>query len=183
MTLNSVDQISALYALWGSDHYDEELTQLDHAVQCAAHARGAGASPSLIAAALLHDIGHLLDLEGGGSVAMPLSPHHEEVGAAALTGLFPATVTAPISLHVRAKRYLAATEPGYIDALSQGSISSLARQGGPMEADEIRAFEGNPGFVDACSLRRWDDLGKVDGLVVEPFESYLDLLNELAAAG
>ncbi len=181
MTLRSVDQICLLYRVWGPDHYDEELTQLDHALQCAAHARGANAAPSLIAAALLHDIGHLLDLEGGGSVATPLSAHHEEVGATSLVGLFPPSVTGPIALHVRAKRYLAAVEPGYIEALSQGSISSLARQGGPMSVDELRTFEGNPGFADACSLRRWDDLGKVDGLEVEPFESYLDLLNELAA--
>jgi len=181
MTLHSVDQISVLYRVWGPDHYDEDLTQLDHALQCAAHARGASAAPPLIAAALLHDIGHLLDLKGGGSVAAPLSPHHADVGAAALAGLFPPTVTAPIALHVRAKRYLAAVEPGYIDALSQGSINSLARQGGPMGLEELRTFEGNPGFSDACSLRRWDDLGKVDGLEVEPFETYLDLLNDLAA--
>jgi phosphonate degradation associated HDIG domain protein len=182
MTVHSVGQISALYRLWGPDRYDEEITQLDHSLQCAAHACAAGAPPALIVAALLHDIGHLLDLEAGGSVAEPISAHHEDVGAAALAGLFPPTITAPIALHVRAKRYLAATEPDYLDALSKGSVASLARQGGPMSAHEALAFERNPGFADACTLRRWDDLGKVDGLAVEPFETYLDLLNELAIA-
>ncbi len=176
----TIDRIAELYRRWGPDHYDEEITQLDHALQCAAHGRAAQAEPSLIAAALLHDIGHLLDLEAGGTVDEPRSAHHEDVGAASLAALFPPSVTAPIALHVRAKRYLAAVEPGYTEMLSAGSVSSLARQGGPMDAAEIAAFERNPGFADACALRRWDDLGKVDGLIVDPFETYLDLLGRLA---
>ena len=181
MTALSIGRITELYGTWGLDTYDEEVTQLDHALQCAAHARTARADASLIAAALLHDIGHLLDLEAGGTVDEPRSDHHEDVGAASLASLFPPSVTAPIALHVRAKRYLAAVEPDYIDALSRGSITSLARQGGPMDTVEARAFEQNPGFTDACRLRRWDDLGKVDGLVVDPFDTYLELLGTLVA--
>lgn len=179
MNFSSIDEILHLFTVRGADHYDEEITQLDHAVQCAAHARAAGGSDALVAAALLHDIGHLIDLEAGGTVERPISDRHEDVGAAALASLFPPSVTAPIALHVRAKRYLAASEHEYIDALSAGSRSSLERQGGPMNAIEMRAFEQNPGFGDACSLRRWDDLGKVEGLVVDPFGDYLGLLERL----
>lgn len=180
MTALTLDQLTDLYRIWGPDRYDEEVTQLDHALQCAAHARAAKSDPSLIAAALLHDIGHLLDLEAGGTVAEPRSAHHEDVGAACLASLFPPSVTAPIALHVRAKRYLTAVDADYIGTLSRGSIASLAHQGGPMDAVEARAFEQNPGFADACTLRRWDDLGKVDGLVVDPFDTYLELLAGLA---
>lgn len=180
MILTSVDAIRELFDLWGSDHYDEDITQLDHALQCAAHARATGGSDALVAAALLHDIGHLIDLEAGGTVERPISDRHEDVGAAALASLFPPSVTAPIALHVRAKRYLAASEHEYIDALSAGSRSSLERQGGQMDATEMRAFEQNPGFDDACSLRRWDDLGKVDGLAVDPLDTYLELLERLS---
>jgi phosphonate degradation associated HDIG domain protein len=179
MNFRSIEEIMELFDLWGTDHYDEDVTQLDHALQCAAHARAAGATDSLVAACLLHDIGHLIDLEAGGTVERPISDRHEEVGAASLATLFPPPVTAPIALHVRAKRYLAASEHGYIDALSEGSRSSLERQGGPMDVAEMQAFEQNPGFGDACSLRRWDDLGKVDGVSVETLDTYLELLERL----
>lgn len=183
MNFRSIEEIMHLFDLWGTDHYDEDITQLDHALQCAAHARAAGGSDDLVAAALLHDIGHLIDLEAGGTVERPISDRHEDVGSAALASLFPPSVTAPIALHVRAKRYLAAAEHGYIDALSEGSRSSLERQGGPLSADELTSFESNAGFADACALRRWDDLGKVEGVVVEPMSSYAELLERLSLRG
>lgn len=180
MNFRSIEEIMELFDLWGTDRYDEEVTQLDHALQCAAHARAAGATDSLVAACLLHDIGHLIDLEAGGTVERPISDRHEEVGAASLATLFPPPVTAPIALHVRAKRYLAASELGYLDALSEGSRSSLERQGGPMSPEETASFESNAGFTDACALRRWDDLGKVEGVVVEPMSTYTELLERLS---
>jgi len=182
MTFDSIDAILDLFHRWGTDHYDEDITQLDHGLQCAAHARASGGTDALVIAALLHDIGHLIDIEAGGTVEHPISQRHEDVGAASLSALFPAAVTAPIALHVRAKRYLAATEPGYIAGLSAGSLSSLGRQGGAMSAKELASFESNPAFADACALRRWDDLGKVEGLVVEPLDSYVEMLNRLAAS-
>jgi predicted HD phosphohydrolase len=180
MTFDSIDSILGLLARWGTDQYDEDITQLDHALQCAAHARADGGSEAMIAAALLHDVGHLIDLDAGGTVERPVSDRHEDVGAASLAGLFPATVTAPIALHVRAKRYLAAAEPGYVDALSDGSRSSLDRQGGPMDASELASFERNAGFDDACALRRWDDRGKVENLDVEPLDTYVELLQRVS---
>src|SRR3954464_5709275 len=100
-----IDELMALYERWGSDHYDEEVSQLDHALQTAALATQAGAPDALVAAALLHDVGHLLELEAG-----PVDPmargdlRHESTGVAHLAPTFPPAVTAPIALHVRAKR-------------------------------------------------------------------------------
>ena len=180
MTTLSIDRITELFRIWGPDHYDESISQLDHALQCAALARRDGAADTLVAAALLHDIGHLLDLEAGGNVDHPTSEAHELIGADALDALFPPAVTAPIALHVRAKRYLTAVEPTYALGLSVGSSRSLVRQGGPMSPAEADVFESEPHLADACALRRWDDSGKVDGLTVDPFDTYLDLLHSVS---
>lgn len=179
----TIPAILGLYQRWGLDHYDEELSQLDHARQTAALAVEAGAGEALVAAALLHDVGHLLVLDAAG--ASPVDPgaadlHHEAIGAAYLTAVFPPTVTGPIALHVRAKRYRCAVDPGAIEALSAGSQRSLIRQGGPLDADEVTAFEQNPGFAGAMQLRAWDDCGKVEHLVVAPLTEYLDLLARVA---
>jgi predicted HD phosphohydrolase len=104
---------------------------------------------------------------------------HEARGAAYLATLFPPSVTAPIALHVRAKRYLVTTDPSYAAALSPGSVASLARQGGALDPSEVAAFESNPGWADAVRLRRWDDQGKVDGLDVPGLGSYRALLESL----
>lgn len=182
LVASTVDEVVELYRRWGSEHYDEELSQIDHAVQTAALARAEGAPGELVAAALLHDVGHLLELaarDGHGDLPdEDLS--HEAVGARYLAGLFGPGVTAPIALHVRAKRYRSAVDPAYLAGLSAGSTRSLALQGGPADADEVAAFERNAGFTDAVRLRAWDDGGKVDGLDVPELDDYLDLLHRLA---
>lgn len=178
----SIDEVLALYERWGTERYDEELRQLDHALQTAALAAAARADSSLVVAALLHDVGHLLDLAAGhGSRSRSRDMRHEARGATYLAGLFPAAVTAPIALHVRAKRYLVAVDPDYRDVLSPGSTASLARQGGALNPAEIASFETNPGWEDAVALRRWDDHGKVDGLEVPALDSYRPLLDLCAA--
>ncbi len=183
----TVQEVVELYEQFGADHYDEALSQLDHAVQTAALADAAGAPGALVAAALLHDVGHLVALAegtvevGGEGGAVPEDLRHEAVGARYLGRLFTVQVTTPIALHVRAKRYRCAVEPKLLMTLSAASVSSLERQGGPLSADEARAFEAVPGFADAVALRTWDDLGKIEGLRVDPFEQYLELLEDLAA--
>jgi phosphonate degradation associated HDIG domain protein len=179
---SSVDEVVGLYRRWGAEHYDEELSQIDHAVQTAALARADGASDDLVVAALLHDVGHLLELAGrDGRGELPDEDlSHEAVGARYLAGLFGAGVTAPIALHVRAKRYRSAVDASYLAGLSAGSTRSLVLQGGPADAEEVASFERNPGFADAVRLRGWDDGGKVDGLHVPELDDYLDLLRGLA---
>lgn len=178
----SVDEVLALLEGWGRERYDEEVTQLDHALQTAAHARAEGAEPALVAAALLHDVGHLLVLRAGGvadgDVEVDLA--HEARGARWLARLFPAAVTGPIALHVAAKRYRCAVDPAYHASLSAGSVRSLVRQGGPMDDGERARFERNPAHLDAVRLRSWDDAGKDLAVTVPELTSYRPLLESLA---
>lgn len=182
MTARSVADVLALYDRWGSHRYDEELSQCDHALQTAALAADVDGSEPLVVAALLHDVGHLLDLDergGGGPPTADLS--HEARGARYLARLFPPSVTGPIALHVSAKRYRCAVDPHYRAELSAGSKRSLELQGGPMGDAEVSQFRRLAGFEAAVRLRRWDDQGKVDGLDVPPMASYRDMLERVAA--
>lgn len=177
----SVDEVLALYEQWGEQRYDEDLSQLAHALQTAALASADGAAPALVAAALLHDVGHLLELAAAGGPRDRTSDlRHEARGARYLSGLFPPAVTTPIALHVRAKRYRVAVDAGYAALLSAGSVASLARQGGPLSASEVAAFERAAGWREAVALRGWDDRGKADALEVPDLASCRPLLELLA---
>jgi gamma-butyrobetaine dioxygenase len=171
-----VDEIAGLFARRGQEHYGEDITQLEHALQTAALARRAGSPPALVAAALLHDLGHLIDGAddwGEGDL------RHDRTGSAWLAQHFGPEVTQPVRLHVAAKRYLCATEPGYFETLSAASVRSLQHQGGPMSEAEAEAFRREPGFAEGVALRRWDDGGKVEGLEVVGFDDYRSLLASL----
>ena len=156
----SVDAILALFRARGHERYGERVTQLDHALQCASLAAGEDAPDSLVVAALLHDYGHLIDDRGHMAERDGLDGQHEAVGAAALAAWFGPAVTWPIALHVAAKRYLCAAQPGYFEALSPASKLSLDLQGGPFTPAEAVAFMARPFAEDAVRLRRWDDWGK-----------------------
>jgi hypothetical protein len=65
-----------------------------------------------------------------------------------------------VRLHVAAKRFLCATEPGYIERLSSASQATLSVQGGPMSASEVCAFALLPYARNAVALRRWDEAVK-----------------------
>lgn len=179
----TVAEVVDLYERYASGTYDEVVTQLDHALQTAALARADGADDALVAAALLHDVGHLLALRDGGVADGDVVDdlRHEARGARWLVRLFPPAVTAPIALHVAAKRYRCAVDPTYHAGLSEGSRRSLVRQGGPMTADEVARFEANPAAAEAVRLRGWDDGGKrTDGLDLVPLAGYRNLLDRLA---
>ncbi len=179
--MSAVDTILDLFDRWGGYSYDEALSQRLHAEQTADLAVSAGAPPSLIAAALLHDIGHLVAVETEGSSAPPrdIDLRHEAVGARILAPVFPPSVTGPIALHVVAKRYLVATDADYDRSLSPGSRDSLRRQGGPMDTEECRRFELRPGFEAAVALRRWDDEAKDPARTAGGVSSHRALLETL----
>jgi gamma-butyrobetaine dioxygenase len=178
----SIDDVLDLYERLARERYDEHVTQLDHALQTAALAIADDARPAMVAAALLHDVGHLLTLDDGPIDPAKVDDHHEARGARYLAGLFAPAVTAPIALHVRAKRYLCSVDAAYHDGLSDGSIRSLELQGGPLNPSETRAFEQLPFAEDAVALRRWDDHAKVDGLEVAPIRSHCDTLEQARAS-
>ena len=104
---------------------------------------------------------------------------HGERGAGWLAQWFPESVTEPVRLHVAAKRYLCATEPGYFGQLSEASVYTLSLQGGPMADAEARDFEREPYGADAIAVRRWDDLAKDPDAAVPGFERYRVLLEGL----
>ena len=180
----SVEEVLELYRRWAGHRYDESVSQSDHARQTAALAVRDGARDELVAAALLHDVGHLLDLAASDGAYAPRTDdlHHEDVGARWLSSVFDEAVTAPIALHVQAKRYRCATDPEYLATLSAGSTRSLELQGGPATPSELRSLEATPWFTEAVALREWDDAGKVEGLDVPPLEHFAPVLERLARA-
>jgi phosphonate degradation associated HDIG domain protein len=161
----------------GAAYLGEPVTQFEHALQTAVIAEAAGASDALVIAALLHDIGHLL---GPGEHAAPgRDPRHEDLGNQWLANHFGSAVTEPIRMHVAAKRYLCATEPGYAESLSFASAESLVAQGGPMTALEVRKFVQTPWAREAARLRRWDDAAKVPGLALPDPARYRNRIKRL----
>lgn len=176
-----------LFERWGGDPYDEDLGQLDHALQCAALADHDGAPDALVAAALCHDVGHLLALAAGRPPAFGDhgggDDRHEVTGARWLAKHFPATVWRPVALHVAAKRYLCAIEPAYASQLSPASRRSLAHQGGPLTPDAARRFTAVPGATEAVVVRRWDDLAKQVGAAVPPLDDVVRRVARLAERG
>jgi gamma-butyrobetaine dioxygenase len=156
---------------------DGRLSNSAHMLQTAAAAEAADAEECLIAAALLHDIGHWLRDES--VIAQEMDRRHESVGARYLAAFFGDDVTRPIALHVAAKRYLCAREPDYFASLTPGSVRSLRLQGAPMSETQATAFEAVPSHDRAIALRRWDEYGKIPGLEVADFEHYRALLQNL----
>jgi gamma-butyrobetaine dioxygenase len=169
--MTPVEIIGELFAGSGAcDYLGEPVTIGTHMLQAGALAETAGADPALVAAALLHDIGHLRGETDGG---------HGEAGARWLSQWFGEAVTEPVRLHVAAKRYLCAAEPGYLALLSAESLRTLAWQGGPMTADERSAFEALPHAQDAVAVRRWDDEAKDPALTAPGFAHFAPLLAAL----
>lgn len=149
----------------------EPINQLEHALQSALQAEREDAGAALIAAALLHDIGHLIH-KLGTAAERGIDDRHEALGEKLLRKWFDEDVVLPVALHVDAKRYLCRTEPGYFGTLSAGSVRSLELQGGPFTEREADAFIKRPGGAAAVRLRRWDENAKVEGLETPPLDHF-----------
>lgn len=177
----SIAAIVALYQRRGHEQYDgEPVTQLQHALQSAHLAEQAGASSALIAACLLHDIGHLITDFGPTPTLQGLDDLHQYRCLPFLRPLFDDTVLAPIKLHVDAKRYLCHAEPGYYEALSIDSQRSLVLQGGVFDVEQAAQFINQPYAQDAVALRRWDDIAKSASASTPDLAHFV---RHLAAAG
>jgi [1-hydroxy-2-(trimethylamino)ethyl]phosphonate dioxygenase len=166
------DEIAALFAARGQEAYGEGVSIAEHSLQTAALAHAESAEPGLVVAALLHDIGHFIEAPDDA-----FGYHkHDRSGGVWLAARFPAEVSEPVRLHVAAKRYLCAVEPEYFDRLSMASRYSLSKQGGPMTSEEAAEFARRAFSDSAVRLRRWDDGGKIAGMVVPPLESYRQMI-------
>jgi phosphonate degradation associated HDIG domain protein len=151
----------------------EGVTQLEHSLQSAQLAEENGAAETLVTAAFLHDLGHLLNLQGETPTARGIDDQHQYFAIPFLRPLFPPAVIEPIRLHVDAKRALCALEPGYYEALSEDSKRSLELQGGVYSRAEAEVFAAKPHAADAMKLRRWDDAAKVQGKPTPGLAHYL----------
>jgi len=174
-----IGEIFALFQSYGELSYGEQVTQRAHMLQCAHFARANGEGEAMVAAALLHDVGQFINDAGAAAEREGMDARHEVLGSTYLEQSFPAEITEPVRMHVDAKRYLCAVEPGYRDSLSDASKLSLGLQGGVFTPDEAGAFRRRPFFEEAIRLRRYDDLGKQRGLAVAPLEDYRALLGRL----
>jgi gamma-butyrobetaine dioxygenase len=184
--MSPVDQLAELLRSAGArDYLGEPVTVAAHLLQAGALAEAAGAPPALIAAALLHDVGHLRGADpsaaelSGRELMAGNDNRHGYRGAAWLSAWFPLAVTEPVRLHVAAKRYLCAVEPSYFALLSQASVYTLSVQGGPMTETEAREFAAHPYAADAVRVRRWDDQAKDPLAEVPDFDHFRPLLNVL----
>ena len=175
------DEVMDVFAKRGeSAYYGEDVSQLEHALQAAYCAQREKATAAQVVAALVHDIGHLLEDIPEDIADAGIDAKHEELGQHWLAARFGKNVYEPVYLHVSAKRYLCAREPGYFEKLSAASVQSLKLQGGPMTAGEVAEFEANEFYREAVALRRWDDEAKVPGWEVPGIEAYRGLLTETA---
>jgi [1-hydroxy-2-(trimethylamino)ethyl]phosphonate dioxygenase len=160
-----LDWIVQLFRARGDAAYiGEPVSQTEHALQAAWAAEKAQAGNAAVAAALLHDIGHLLHHLPEDCAEHGMDDSHEALGARWVGRFFRPEVSEPIRLHVPAKRYLCATEPGYLERLSPASVLSLKLQGGPFSKAQVDQFQQNPYAAAALALRRWDEEAKIAGL-------------------
>jgi phosphonate degradation associated HDIG domain protein len=177
---NVISKIFSVFDKKGDESYaDEPVTQLEHALQTANLATENNAPETVICAALLHDLGHILAGDQlPASVGENLHDQHEEKGYQFLKSHFGKAVAEPVRLHVAAKRYLCSTDSTYEVALSPTSLKSYYDQGGRMSDHEVDDFEKNPYFKDAVQLRRWDDLAKEANKKVPLLQEYLPVLKK-----
>ena len=178
--MNITDELLAIFNRRGSGAYfGEDVSMTEHALQAAYFAQAAAAPPALIVAALLHDIGHLVENVPDDLAEWTSDAHHEQIGGHWLAQRFRPEVSEPVRLHVPAKRYLLATDDQYFAKLSSASVVTLKLQGGPMTALEVAKFKTERYGSDAVLIRQCDDRGKVAGLKTPGLTEYRPLIEAL----
>ena len=177
-----LDRLEELFSGQGArDYLGEEVSMATHMLQAADRAREAGAPRSLVAAALLHDVGHFTGLISGAELMAGTDNHHDEQGAAFLAEHFGPDVAEPVRLHVAAKRYLCAVRPDYFQRLSSASVYTLSVQGGPMNDAEVAEFAAHQHAQEAVLLRECDDAAKDPDRPTPAFAEFRGLLSGLIA--
>ncbi|MEI7541547.1 MAG: HD domain-containing protein [Actinomycetes bacterium] len=175
--MNAFLEVKALFDSAKAEEYlGEDITLVEHMIQCAELAKKENAPSWLVVAALLHDIGHILVPDAATAQDSGVDLHHDEVGAEWIARRFPNNVVQAVKLHVDAKKYLVATDASYLEKLSAASQITLAIQGGVFTDQEAEDFLTQPFAAEAVRLRLWDDAGKVRGAALS---SLLDFETEI----
>lgn len=182
ITAQTIQEIAELFAAQGqSAYFGEQVSQYEHAAQAALLAEESGADIETVAAAFLHDIGHLLPAQ---TVAEQMGAFgrrdHEGIAAEWLLERGFSEKTAElIANHVNAKRYLVYQQPGYLDNLSEASLKTLEFQGGMMTPREADKFEQHPYFEDILQMRYWDEQAKVEHKTLPEISYFLNIIAEI----
>lgn len=154
--MDVVCKIEALFERRGAAAYRPDgVSALAHALQCAQLAEWADAARSLVAAALLHDLGALLD--GAADDGLHDDMHETRALSLLAAGGFGAAVLEPIRLHVQAERCAA----------------------GQMNPVERLVFLARPHAAAALQLSRWDALACHRAKRTPPLAYYLNLLDDV----
>ena len=177
---NFVCAVAQIFAEHGGQAYlGEPVTMEQHMLQAAYLAEESTGDDLLVAAALLHDIGHFTGASGSFSMQDNHDRLHEQSGYETVKALFPDIVSNSVRWHVDAKRYLCATDPAYFGCLSKASRHSLMLQGGPMRPLEVEEFSTQPDLDTILSVRRWDDAAKIAGRSTPGFDHYGAILENV----
>ena len=177
---NIVDFLGDIFERCGSEEYlGEPVTMAEHMLQSAHFAEEADEPEAVIVASLLHDIGHFTSEFGTFSMEDIEDRYHEQAGSRVLKQFFPELVIDCVRHHVAAKRYLCATRPEYFKRLSEASVHSLKLQGGPMNDEEVAAFETNPNLREIIKVRHYDDAGKRANLTTRDFSYYAPMVQRI----
>ena len=163
----------------GEEYLGEPVTMAEHMLQGATMAEAQGLEEDVIVAALLHDIGHFTSEFGTYHPDDTEDRHHEDAGAEVLSEFFPSVVIDCVKYHVAAKRYLCATRPDYFNRLSDASIHTLSLQGGPMDPDEVAAFEANPNLQKIIQVRYLDEAGKRPDMDTPSFSHFAQMVQRV----
>ena len=183
----AVQRIFSLFNHFGAEEYIGEAIDIaTHGLQTAYAAKCAGEDDEVQLAGLFHDVGHLLALEAGQDMEMEDengmgtgTMNHDIIGADFLASLgFSDNVSFVARCHVDAKRYLCAREPGYYNALSPASKTTLSYQNGPMSEEECLEFEKSPSYEFAVVVRKFDDRAKEVGRDIPRLSAYVPLIEQ-----
>jgi len=173
--MNIIDQIISSYSNNKSLYIGEEVTMTEHMIQTAMLAEKTNCSSSLICSSLLHDYGHFILENPDDLINKKKDGKHENIGYEFLKKYFVNDVVKPIKYHVEAKRYLVRDEK-YYQVLSEASKVSSKLQGGIMNDEEAKEFEGNEFFESSIKLRKFDEEAKKAGLKIKSINEYKNLL-------
>ena len=166
----------------GEEYLGEPVTMAQHMLQGATLAEQGGLDEEIIVGALLHDIGHFTSEFGTYHPSDTEDHHHEDAGAEVLSPFFPSVITDCVKYHVAAKRYLCATKPEYFARLSAASVHTLELQGGPMNAEDVAAFESNPNLKKIIQVRYLDEAGKVADMETPDYWHFAPMVQRVVDA-